>query len=582
VKKKNINKIALTFFLLVGGFFVLATVFGTMYRGRIYPGVSMAGINMGGATREQALVALDIKLKEKLPIVLEHGGEMWTISLFDVLGKIDFQKSIDEAFGIGRNENPVLNAKVVIATLFSGRQIEPVINFDSFLLHQSMASISAEIDVPAKEPEITYDSESKRVIVSAGENGYRTEQEKLENLIWEQWKTGKREELFIPVKELKPKLTDFEVGNTLRRATSLLEKRLKIAVPDSSEQWTLVNEQILAWLDAPGGGWNKQKIHEWVAELAKGLNREPQNSSFRFVSPGRVEEFRPSKNGLQILVDESTDQILSGLSKMEAENKNTEIELIIKEVPPEISTAQANNLGIKELLGRGESWFTGSIDNRIFNLNKSAEIISGTLVAPGEIFSLNKVVGEISAATGYKPAYIIKEGKTILGDGGGVCQTSSTLFRAVLKSGLPIQERVAHAYRVGYYEQKSPPGFDATVFQPQPDFKFANDTPSYLLVQSVFDATKKYLAIDIFGTSDGRVATTSAVRIWDATPPPPDLYQDDPSLPAGTVKQIEHSSWGAKVAFDWKVTRGEEVLQQRTFFSNYVPWQAVYLKGTKP
>jgi hypothetical protein len=63
--------------------------------------------------------------------------------------------------------------------------------------------------------------------------------------------------------------------------------------------------------------------------------------------------------------------------------------------------------------------------------------------------------------------------------------------------------------------------------------------------------------------------------------PPPDLYQDDPTLPMGVIKQTEHAAWGANVSFDWKVTRGEETLQERTFFSSYKPWQAVYLRGTK-
>lgn len=582
MKKKLLRNIAKMAGIASIAILGVGIIFSIIYQGRIYPGIIMAGIRLGGETPESAQTTLATIMKEDQPVELNYGGEKWSILLSDVSGKVDYQSSVQKLMETGRSNNAVKNTSVVINSLFRGLQTDPVIDIDLPLLRQTIASISAEIDVPAKEPEISYDKTTKQVKVSAGENGHRVEQERLETLIWDEWRTGGRDEITIPVKELKPKLSDSEAENTLVRAMSLLEKKLTIILPDSNEKWTLVNEQLLAWLDAQSGGWKMQKIQEWVSELAKGLNREPQNSSFRFVSPGRVEEFKPGKDGLRILVDESMTRILSGLNKMETEKNDAEVELSIEAVPPEISTAEANNLGIKELLGRGESWFSGSIDNRIFNLRKSAESISGTLIAPGETFSFNKVVGDVSAATGYKPAYIIKEGKTILGDGGGVCQTSSTLFRTILKAGLPIQERVAHAYRVGYYEQKSPPGFDATIFQPQPDFKFVNDTPAYLLIQSEFDAGKKYLAIDIFGTSDGRVATTSAVRIWDSTPPPPDLYQDDPSLPIGTIRQVEHSAWGAKVAFDWKVTRGEEILQQRTFYSTYAPWQAVYLRGTKP
>ena len=89
------------------------------------------------------------------------------------------------------------------------------------------------------------------------------------------------------------------------------------------------------------------------------------------------------------------------------------------------------------------------------------------------------------------------------------------------------------------------------------------------------------MVFKLYGTSDGRLVNLSKSRVWEVVAPPPDLYIDDATLPAGTVKQTEHAAWGAKVAFDWKVTRGEEVLQERTFYSNYRSWQAVYLRGTK-
>ncbi|MCJ7792631.1 MAG: VanW family protein, partial [Candidatus Marinimicrobia bacterium] len=166
------------------------------------------------------------------------------------------------------------------------------------------------------------------------------------------------------------------------------------------------------------------------------------------------------------------------------------------------------------------------------------------------------------------------------GDGGGVCQVSTTFFRAALAAGLPIIERAPHAYRVYYYEQNSQVVVDATVWEPSPDLKIKNDTPAHILVQTFVNTGQYRLTFEFYGTADGRVATISKSRIWDQTPPPPDLYQDDPTLPAGTTKQIDWSAWGAKVAFDWKVERAEEILQERTFYSSYRPWQAIFLRGT--
>ena len=214
------------------------------------------------------------------------------------------------------------------------------------------------------------------------------------------------------------------------------------------------------------------------------------------------------------------------------------------------------------------------------NVGLSASRISGTLVAPGETFSFNNVVGEVTEATGYSQAYVIKSGRTVLDDGGGVCQTSTTLFRAVMEAGLPVVERRAHSYRVGYYEQNAKVGLDATVFSPTTDFKFVNDTPAHILVQSIVDSANRRLTIEIYGTSDGRKGQVVNHTVWDQTPPPPDVYQDDPSVPSGQVKQVDWSAWGAKVKFDYVVKRGGETIYSKTFYQVYQPWRAVFLRGT--
>ena len=232
------------------------------------------------------------------------------------------------------------------------------------------------------------------------------------------------------------------------------------------------------------------------------------------------------------------------------------------------------------MLGKGVSYYKGSISNRIYNINLAQSKFKGILVPAGETFSFNSVLGDVSSYTGYKAAYVIKDGRTVLGDGGGVCQVSTTLFRAALSAGLPIIERRPHSYRVGYYEQGFAPGLDATVFYPTTDFKFKNDTPAYILIQPTIDTANYTLTFEIYGTSDGRVATTTKPVIPSSTAPPPDLYVDDPTLPAGTTRQIEHKAYGARVVFDYKVVRnGEELINQK-FVSNYRPWGAVYLRGT--
>jgi vancomycin resistance protein YoaR len=202
------------------------------------------------------------------------------------------------------------------------------------------------------------------------------------------------------------------------------------------------------------------------------------------------------------------------------------------------------------------------------------------LIPKNEIFSFNKAIGDISSATGYKQAYIIKNGRTVLGDGGGVCQVSTTLFRTALNAGLPIKERIAHAYRVHYYENDGKPGFDATVFDPSADLKFENNTPAHILIQSYVDQENNWLIFIFYGKNDSRKIEISQATVWDVLPPPEPLYQDDPTLKKGAIKQVDWASWGAKAKFHYKVEKEGKVIIDQDFFSSYRPWQAVYLVGT--
>ncbi|MBI4091479.1 VanW family protein, partial [candidate division WWE3 bacterium] len=291
------------------------------------------------------------------------------------------------------------------------------------------------------------------------------------------------------------------------------------------------------------------------------------------VNGGKVVEFRSKTDGRQLdkekFVKDFSRALLSG---------SKEVLLLVEEVR---APGDVNKYGIYALLGEGVSYFTGSIPARIKNLTLAAERSSGVLLAPGEIYSFNKSVGDISKETGYDYAYIIENGRTVLGEGGGVCQTSTTLFRAALNAGLPIVKRSAHAYRVQYYEIKSEVGLDATVYNPTVDLQFKNDTPGYILVQADWDLNQQMLRFRIYGTPDGRVVELSKPVITNVSPPPDPVYQDDPELKKGVVKQIDFPAWGAQASVTRIVKRGEEVLREETFVSRYQPWRAVFLKGTK-
>jgi len=310
--------------------------------------------------------------------------------------------------------------------------------------------------------------------------------------------------------------------------------------------------------------------------------KKPVDAKFT-VENNKVVEFSQSEDG-RVLDQEKIEKFVHDRIPViisSFENTNFEYLLPTITLKPEITTEEVNDYGIEEKIGEGVSYFVGSIPNRIYNIGHAASKIDGVLVAPNEEFSFNKYIGDISRLSGYKEAYVISGGRTILGDGGGVCQVSTTLFRAMLDAGLPITERHAHSYRVGYYEQQSPVGIDATIYVPSVDLKFKNDTGKHILISADFDPVNQRLTFSFFGKSDGRKSVVSEPVILSQSGAPEPLYEEDPELPVGTTRQVDFAASGANVQFTRTVTRNGEVLIDETYTSRYSPWRAVFKVGTK-
>ncbi|OGK23252.1 hypothetical protein A2954_07725 [Candidatus Roizmanbacteria bacterium RIFCSPLOWO2_01_FULL_37_12] len=320
-------------------------------------------------------------------------------------------------------------------------------------------------------------------------------------------------------------------------------------------------------------------LTEFITESKEKYDKPAKNALFNFDN-SRVVSFRQEENGQQLEEDKFLNELDKLIRGVDANTENVQVSLPVKIIQPEVTLAKANEFGIEELIAEGRSDFSHSIPERIHNIILASSKFNGVLIPRGKILSFNDTLGDVSSLTGYKPAYIIKSGKTVLGDGGGVCQASTTLFRAALNSGLAIIERTAHAYRVGYYENDSKPGFDATVFAPSPDLKIENNTPASILIQTEVDQENNLLYFRFYGKKDNRKIEISPVTIYDVVPPLPEIRQDDPTLKKGVVKQVDFPAWGAKAVFDYKVSMDDKTLFEKKFFSAYRPWQAVYLIGT--
>lgn len=572
---REVFSICLFFVILLIGVFA---IYNFYFLGLIYPKTSVAGISVSGLKIKEAKEVLSQNIKPPTEIVLTTETEKFKIDLSELGFGYDFEASAQSAYNLTRTGNFFYDSGKRFTALFRKSEIGLRLNLDEEKLNETLSVIDSQISTPAVYPSIKMAKGA--VNIDRGSPGTELDKEKLALLIFENLTLAKNEEIILPLKTLDPSLSEAETELLELRAEKLLNKSLVFKF--EFEEFIFSDEKLFSLLDTGSLGYSQEKIAEAKNNIAGEVNRPPEDPVFIFEN-GRVKEFAAAKDGITLKEDMFTEMLLGNLTTLElSEVGQIVVDLPVEKIPSKIKTEEVNNLGIKELIGRGSSRFAHSIPNRVHNIGIASSRFRGILIAPDEVFSFNDVLGDVSAYTGYKQAFVIKDGKTVLGDGGGVCQVSTTFFRAALDAGLPILERKAHSYRVGYYEQDSPPGIDATVFAPSTDLKVKNDTPGHLLIQTIFDAKAQSLVFEIYGTNDGRVATTTKPKISSVSAAPPDLYVDDPTLPAGVVKQIDFKAAGAKVSFNYKVTRGGEEIYSNTFFSNYRPWQAVYLRGTGP
>lgn len=538
----------------------------------ILPRILIGGIEVSNMDKEAAAKRVAQVFGETPNLVkVVYRGQI-LVDTATLTKNYNFSWAAEQAWNLGRSGNPLTKVSERVAMFFYPKTIEIPLSYDVDAVEGMITRIAGEINQAGKPARVFLD-ESGEVRVETGVDGLKVDEETLNKEIAAALRRPSEQTVEIKTGVVSRAIDESKIDPALAAAGKWKGRSLRLYQGDFS--FELTTEKILELISLSEAPINYEEAKNLLATIKPSIETETRNAVFNFVN-GKVIEFSPEVNGVKV-DEEAFRQKLAETITFAAK---TEMAIPVTIAEAKIKAGDINNLGIKTLIGVGTSKFAHSIPNRIHNLTLASSRLNGALIAPGETFSLGATIGEISAATGYRPAYVISEGRTVLGDGGGVCQVSTTLFRAVLNAGLPIIERKAHAYRVGYYEQDMGPGYDATVFFPSTDFKFVNDTQGHLLIQTKVDPKTFSMRYEIYGTDDGRVATISSARIYSQSPALPTVYQDDPTLPVGTLKQVDWSAPGAKVAFDYKVTRNGKVLQDRTFSSAYRPWAAVYLRGT--
>lgn len=256
---------------------------------------------------------------------------------------------------------------------------------------------------------------------------------------------------------------------------------------------------------------SEKNIRKYLEDLSTGIDIPSVNAKLE-ISDEKITEFAPAQAGRILNVPKTLSNIVSALAdNSDSSTGKISSRAAIDEIKPDVATPEEiRNLGIKTLLGRGESNFAGSPNPRINNIRVASKLFNGVLIKPGKEFSFTTLLGSVDATGGYQPELVIKKGMLIPEYGGGICQVSTTLFRAIMAVGLPVLERHPHSLPVRYY---NPQGFDATVYPGVADLRFKNDTAAHILIQSKIVGSKIYF--EIYGTNDKREVKIDGPHQYD-------------------------------------------------------------------
>jgi len=570
------------------------TIFQLINIGRIFPGVYINDISVGGLTIDEAADHLTryYQFSDSGYLTLKYLDESISVEPPQLGISLDAASTAEEAYQFGRSFP--LRKWVWQQMLIFAPHIEttPVLVFNEQIAVGLLQQIGSKRDQPLVEAGLEVNG--TQVTATPGQIGYVLDMNASLVAIHKCFMKPNPGIIDLQVEQQYPSMMD--ANEFIPLAQDILDQSFIIETPEDEgllkRMWTITPENLAPMLMFKVNSKEISTIipqirEEYMLNLllstSEQVNSPPENPRFIFNDDTReLDLLSKGKDGHTLDVKASMEMIQNALA-----NGDHRAVLSIDYHSPEVSdSSSAQELEIADLVHQESSYFYGSDQARIHNIETAANQFHGLLIPPGETFSMANAMGEISLDNGYSEALIIYNGKTIEGIGGGVCQVSTTLFRTAFFSGFPIVERHPHAYRVSYYEKVSGnkrdgnlAGLDATVYIPLVDLKFTNDTPYWLLMETYVNLTASRLTWKFYSTYDGRTMKWTTTGPINTIEPKKPLYQLNTDLEPEEIKQIDWEAEGADVTISRSVSRDGEILLDDTFFTRYEPWRAVYEYG---
>jgi vancomycin resistance protein YoaR len=560
----------LAFVLMLAGAAVFARAL--TLRESVLPGVTVAGVDVGGLSRVDAQAKLQAELGARLdgPVTVSVGQRAFTVRA-DELWALDVAATEARAFGAGRGSFLTRLGSLAAPFLFE-RDVEPVLH----LQPAERADVSESLRRLTRRPaDARLRMDGMEPVVIPGRSGTAVELEGLVESV-RSAALAASPRISATVESIAPAITTAEAERTASQVRTIVAAPVGIRFR-REDVGTLAPRRLarLILFERAAGTYRAQLDRERLAALVqpmiKAKTRAPVDARFRVV--GDRVRVVPARAGTTLAPRKAQGAVLAAALRPGPRRAKVSLTAL----PAAFSTRDAKALGIREQISTFTTDMGESSANRIWNVHLLGDYLDGTIIKPGETFSYNERVGPRTIERGFREGQMIFGGVLIPSIGGGVCQTATTIFNAAFEAGLPVENRINHSFYISHY----PVGRDATVSWGGPDLVFRNDLDKAILVKvSYTDAT---FTVSFYGKKQGRKVVSSTSAATNYTPPKLQ-YAVDPSAPPNSLSHAEGGGPGFDVTVHREVYERGTLLREDDFFTRYVPQNptAIYGPGRKP
>jgi len=440
-------------------FAIIVCVFGAyrlVYANKIFPGVKIGGLRVGGVSVEVATE----KLSTRATVFNEHGlkllidGKETTIYPQNYGVDLLIEDTIQEAYDLGRAGPFLQQLYQSLSVPITGKSFQASIHVDNKILHDEIRSMSEIFDTPPKDIRLVVEDKSVEVLFDT-QPGRVVDREAVKEAIIRSVQELDANSMTFEMTDVAPEIDSTSAEKAVEETERMMASPLVLTY--RGYYYTVTESMIGSWIISGSDGGqlipelDDREMSIYISELAEKINTPPQNPEV-IMSEGKVVKFTPPVTG-KVLEEDETIQLISDAltERMNKESDTSAISLpVITKAP--VVDGSAAELGITELIGTATTSFAGSPTNRRANIKNGTRFLTGVLVAPDDEFSTVKALGKVDNTTGYLPELVIKGDRTVPEFGGGLCQVSTTLFRSILNAGLPITARRNHSYRAKHIE----------------------------------------------------------------------------------------------------------------------------------